>query len=110
VPVAVAAEKRGLGTAKDATARVAVFGTGRLVMNYRLSGLLVRDYNRDLVLSTIAWLADRPERAGIAPKVPQQIRLTLDQGTVAMAFRLFVIALPLVCLALAALVWYRRRV
>jgi len=110
VSVAVAAEKRGLGEAKNATARVAVFGTGRLVMNCRLSCIMVRDYNRDLVLSTIAWLADRPERAGIAPKVPQQIRLTLDQGTVATAFRLFVIALPLACLGLAALVWYRRRV
>jgi hypothetical protein len=78
-------------------------------MNYRLAGPLVRDYDRDLVLSVIAWLTDREERAGIAPKVPEQVRLTLEGRTVARAFQLFVVALPLGCLALAALVWYRRR-
>jgi ABC-2 type transport system permease protein len=110
VSVAVAAERHGSPANRGATTRVAVFGTGRLVMNYRLNGLLVRDYDRDLVLSTIAWLADRPERAGIAPKVPEQVRLTLQAGTIASAFRLFVVALPLGCLALGALVWFRRRV
>jgi hypothetical protein len=41
--------------------------------------------------------------------VPEQVRLTLEEGTVARAFQLFVVALPLSCLALAGLVWYRRR-
>src|SRR5262249_13637721 len=108
VSVAVASERRGATAA--ATARVAVFGTGRLVMNYRLGGVLVRDFDRDLVLSTIAWLVDRPERAGIAPKLPEQVRVAPDAHAIATAFRLFVVALPLACLAAAALVWWRRRV
>jgi hypothetical protein len=71
---------------------------------------LLRDYDRDLVLSAIAWLADREMRVGVGPKIPEQVKLTLEAGTVGWAFRLFVIAMPLCCLALAALVWYRRRV
>jgi ABC-2 type transport system permease protein len=109
VPVAVAVERPAAGSASPIT-RLAVFGTGRLVMNYRLAGTLLRDYDRDLVLSTIAWLTDRQERSGIGPKVPERVRLTLEEGTVARAFRLFVIGLPLGCLMLAGLVWYRRRV
>jgi ABC-2 type transport system permease protein len=106
VPVAAVAER---ASADGKIMRAAVFGTGRLVMNYRLEGPLVRDYDRDLVLSTVAWLTDREERSGVGPKVPQRVRLTLEAGTVGRAFRLFVIGLPLVCLALGALVWYRRR-
>ncbi|HET6146786.1 MAG TPA: Gldg family protein [Polyangia bacterium] len=108
-PVAPAAGAVRRPPAGGAQSRLVVLGTGRLVMNYRLAGPLVRDYDRDLVLSVIAWLTDREERAGIAPKVPEQVRLTLEASTVARAFQLFVVALPLGCLALAVLVWYRRR-
>jgi len=108
-PVARPAAPGGRTPAAGAESRLAVLGTGRLVMNYRLAGPLVRDYDRDLVLSVIAWLTDREERSGVAPKIPEQVRLTLEERTVARAFQLFVIALPLGCLALAALVWYRRR-
>jgi hypothetical protein len=100
----------GAGARREAESRLVVLGTGRLIMNYRLAGALVRDFDRDFMLSVLAWLSDREERAGIAPKVPDQLRLSLEEGTVARAFQLFVIALPLSCLALAALVWYRRRV
>ncbi|HET6280905.1 MAG TPA: Gldg family protein [Polyangia bacterium] len=95
---------------KPPRARLVVFGTGRLVMNYRLSGMLLRDYNRDLVLSAVAWLADREVRVGIGPKIPEQIKLTLQQETVAWAFRLFVVGLPLLCLMGAVVVWMKRRV
>ena len=115
VPVAVAIAARATPPAdgertRAAESRLVVLGTGRLVMNYRLAGALVRDYDRDLVLSVIAWLADREERSGVAAKIPDQMRLTLEEGTVWRAFQLFVIGLPAACLALAALVWYRRRV
>ena len=90
--------------------RLVVLGTGRLIMNYRLAGSLVRDYDRDFMLSVLAWLADREERSGVAPKTPDLVRLSLEEGTVAHAFQLFVIGLPLACLALAGVVWYRRRV
>jgi hypothetical protein len=61
------------------------------------------------MLAVIAWLADREERSGVAAKVPEQVRLTLEEATVSHAFELFVIALPLACLALGGVVWYRRR-
>jgi hypothetical protein len=98
------------GARAGAESRLVVLGTGRLVMNYRLAGALVRDYDRDFMLSVLAWLSDREERSGVAPKVPDQLRLTLEEGTVAHAFQFFVIGLPAACLVLAALVWYRRRV
>jgi len=98
------------GTKHSPESRLVVLGTGRLVMNYRLAGSLVRDYDRDFMLSVLAWLADREERSGVAPKIPAQVRLSLEEGTVAHAFQLFVIGLPAACLVLAGLVWYRRRV
>jgi ABC-type transport system involved in multi-copper enzyme maturation permease subunit len=116
VSVAVAVERTGADAAaagaggRAAVTRLVVLGTGRVVMNYRLAGALLRDYDRDLVLSVIAWLTERGERSGIGPKIPGAVRLTLEEGTVSRAFRLFVVGLPLGCLALAVLVWYRRRV
>jgi ABC-2 type transport system permease protein len=98
------------GTQRSPESRLVVLGTGRLIMNYRLAGSLVRDYDRDFMLSVLAWLADREDRSGVAPKIPTEMRLTLEEGAVAHAFQLFVIALPAVCLVLAGLVWYRRRV
>src|SRR5262249_12893889 len=108
--VAAPATSGADGTQHSPESRLVVLGTGRLVMNYRLAGSLVRDYDRDFMLSVLAWLADREERSGVAPKIPSEVRLSLEQGTVAHAFQLFVIGLPAACLVLAGLVWYRRRV
>ncbi len=109
-PGAASATPGAQETRRSPESRLVVLGTGRLVMNYRLAGSLVRDYDRDFMLSVLAWLADREERSGVAPKTPDQVRLSLEEGTVAHAFQLFVIGLPAVCLLLAGVVWYRRRV
>ena len=37
-------------------------------MNYRLAGLMLRDYDADFVASVIAWLSDRDARVGVGPK------------------------------------------
>ena len=42
-------------------------------------------------------------------EMPEQVRLILEERMVSRAFALFVVALPLACLLLAAAVWYRRR-
>jgi ABC-2 type transport system permease protein len=102
VGVAAAAEAGG--------ARLVVLGTGRLVMNYRLAGLLLRDYDADLVLAAVDWLAGEEQRSGIAPKTPARVSLALDEAQVAWAFRLFALGLPLACLAAAVVVWRRRSV
>ncbi len=103
VPVAVAVE------AKQGGARLAFLGTGQMVMNYRLGGMLVRDYNRDFILSTVAWLINEEPRVGVGPKSPEHVKLALEEATLDRAFYLFVIGLPLVALTAAGLVWYRRR-
>ena len=106
VTVAVAAGERR----QDGRARLVVLGTGRLIMNYRLAGVPLRDYDRDFMLSVLAWLADREERSGIAPKDAARVALAPTAAQVAWAFRLFVLGLPLATLAIGAWVWRRRRV
>jgi ABC-type uncharacterized transport system/ABC-2 family transporter protein len=94
----------------SADRRLAVLGTGRLVMNVRLSGVTLRDYDQDFVLSAIAWLSGREARAGVGPKNAARVALAPTAGQVNGAFRLFVIVLPLVVLAAGAWVWRQRRV
>jgi ABC-2 type transport system permease protein len=105
VTVAVAVQ-----AASDPNRRIVVLGTGRLVMNVRLSGLTLRDYDQDLVLSAIAWLSGREARAGVGPKNAARVALAPTAGQVAWAFRLFVVALPLAVLAAGGWVWRRRRI
>jgi ABC-2 type transport system permease protein len=90
--------------------RLVFLGSGRLVMNYRMSGLLLRDYDADFVMGALRWLGGEERRIGIAPKMPARVALALDEAQVAWAFRLFAVGLPLACLAAAVLVRIRRRV
>ena len=90
--------------------RIVVLGTGRLVMNVRLSGVTLRDYDQDFVLSAIAWLSGREARAGVGPKNAARVALAPTAAQVAWAFRLFVIGLPLAALVAGAWVWRRRRI
>jgi len=105
VPVALAVERAGA-----APQRLVVLGTGRLVMNVRLSGLTLRDYDLDFVLSAVAWLSQREAQIGVGPKDAAPVALAPTAGQIAWAFRLFVLGLPLAVLAMGAWVWSRRRV
>jgi hypothetical protein len=104
VSVAVAVER----SAGHPT-RLVFLGSGRLVMNYRLSGLTLRDYDADFVASAIAWLLGRDAQAGIAPKPAGRTAPAPTAAAVSWAFRLFVLGLPLLALGAGALVWQRRR-
>ena len=104
VSVAVAVERGGPNPT-----RMVFMGTGRLVMNVRLGGLMLRDYDADFVVSAIAWLSDREARAGVGPKPMGRTAPGLTVAQVAWAFRLFVIGLPLLTIAAGAVTWYRRR-
>jgi ABC-2 type transport system permease protein len=104
----------GVAVARDATSRapatrLVFLGTGRLVMNYRLAGVTLRDYDADFVRGAIAWLADRDAHIGIGPKITERIALSLTEAEVSWAFRLFVLGLPLTALLGGALTWSRRR-
>jgi hypothetical protein len=103
VTVAVAVERA------QPPARMVFLGSGRLVINARMSGLTLRDYDIDFVRSAIAWLSDRGERVGVAPKQVGRTALGVTETQVAWAFRLFVLALPLALLAAGVFTWARRR-
>jgi len=109
-PVSVAVAVQAGGAQGHAAGRIVVLGSGRLVMNVRLSGVTLRDYDQDLVLSAIAWLSGRESRAGVGPKNAARVALAPTAGQVAWAFRLFVVVLPLAVLAAGAWVWRRRRI
>ncbi len=109
-PVTVAVAVARTATPSVPATRLAFLGTGRLVMNYRLAGLTLRDYDADFVQSTIAWLADRDSEIGIGPKLPARATLSLTAADVRWAFRLFVVGLPLAALVAGAWVWARRRI
>jgi ABC-2 type transport system permease protein len=104
VSAAVAVERGGAHPT-----RLVFLGSGRLVMNYRLAGLMLRDYDADFVASAIAWLADRDARVGVGPKPVGRSAPRLTESQVAWAFRLFVVALPLLVLVAGGVTWARRR-
>ena len=104
VSVAVAAERAG-----PQPTRLVFLGTGRLVMNVRLAGLTLRDYDADFVISTIAWLSEREERAGVGPKPIGRTAPGLTAAEVGRALWLFVVGLPLLTLIAGAVTWWRRR-
>ncbi len=108
VTVAVAVERPAAGAAPET--RLVFLGSGRLVMNYRLAGVTLRDYDADFVLSAIAWLADRDAQVAVGPRVVERVALSLTAGQVSWAFRLFALGLPLLCLGAGAWVWTRRRI
>ncbi len=109
-PVVVAVAVARAATPEVPATRLVFLGTGRLVMNYRLAGLTLRDYDADFVLSAIAWLAERDAGIGIGPKLPARATLSLTAADVRWAFRLFVVGLPLAALLAGAWVWARRRI
>jgi hypothetical protein len=104
VSVAVAVERGGARPT-----RLVFLGTGRLIMNVRLAGLMLRDYDADFVASAIAWLSDRDTRVGVGPKPVGRTAPNLTDDQVSWAFRLFVIGLPLLTIIGGALTWWRRR-
>jgi len=102
VSIAVAAE-RTEGTGKGA--RLVVFGSSELASNR----VLLAAYNRDLVLSALAWLEHRQERIAIGPRPTEHLRLTLDDRQLSHVLALCVGALPLFVLLLGAGVFWVRR-
>jgi ABC-2 type transport system permease protein len=104
ISAAVAVERGG-----PQPTRLVFLGTGRLVMNYRLSGLMLRDYDADFVASAIGWLADQDARVGVGPKPVGRTAPRLTESQVTWAFRLFVVALPLLVLGAGGVTWARRR-
>ena len=102
-PVAAALAVRWKNT------RLVVFGTERGLLNRRLTLDVIRDYNRDLFLASLGWLAGEPTLVAIGPKQPEHLRLALDERQLARTFLVTVVALPAIGLCIGLLVWWRRR-
>jgi ABC-type transport system involved in multi-copper enzyme maturation permease subunit len=84
--------------------RIVAFGSSEIAGNREILG-----YNRDLLLSSVAWLLDAPPRLALGPRTPEHVRLRLDDGQLTRVFLLSVVALPLLVLLLGAGVWWVRR-
>jgi ABC-type uncharacterized transport system involved in gliding motility auxiliary subunit len=93
----------GAAVERGAT-RIVAFGSSEIAGNREILG-----YNRDLLLSSVAWLLDLPPRIALGPRTPEHVRLRLDDGQLTRVFLLSVVALPLLVLLLGAGVWWVRR-
>jgi ABC-type uncharacterized transport system involved in gliding motility auxiliary subunit len=102
LPLAVAVERTD-GTGKGA--RMVVFGSDELPGNRELLA-----YNRDLLLSSLAWLEARAPKVAPGPRPTEHVHLSLDDAQLSQVFLWCVFVLPLVAmLAGAAIFWMRRR-
>lgn len=99
--IAVAVE-RTAGTGKGA--RLVVFGSSDIAANRVIVG-----YNRELLLSALAWLELRSPKVAIGPRTPEQLRLSLDDSQLGRIFWICVLGLPLLALLLGGGVYWIRR-
>lgn len=90
-PLAVVSEAQREGRA----ARVVVLGSSQIAWNDTL--VL---YNRDLLVSSVKWLADAPIRRAGAAKQPGQVRLVLTSAQQQRLFVFSVVGLPFLVLLL----------
>ena len=88
----------------SAAARLVVFGAPSLARNDHDVY-----FNRDFLVAAVTWLAGTQRSLGIAPQIPAQFRLSLDQGQINRVFWSAIFGLPLLVLLLGAGVWWRRR-
>ncbi|MDB4965544.1 MAG: ABC-type uncharacterized transport system [Myxococcales bacterium] len=102
IPIAVAAERTD-GTGRGA--RLVAFGSSEIASNR----LVLAGYNRDLLLSSLAWLEARPARIAIGPRATEHYKLTLDDKQLSRVLAICVIALPLLALLLGLGVFWVRR-
>lgn len=107
VPIAVVtnADLKQMGTGKEGTARLVVYGSVEFASNREVDGTY---YNRDLVLNSIDWLAGQADLLSIRPRSVRssRVQFTADQGTV--IFYLSVLLIPEILLIVGIAVWWRR--
>lgn len=99
ISIAVAAEQ--------GATRLVVLGSFEFATNRTLqSGA----FNRDLLLSSLAWLVKAEPRIAIGPRAVEHVRLTLDASQLMHIFLICVVFLPLgALLGGAGVFWARRR-
>jgi ABC-type uncharacterized transport system involved in gliding motility auxiliary subunit len=107
VPIAVVtnADLKQMGSDKQGTTRLAVYGSVEFATNRELDGTY---YNRDLLLNTVDWLAGQADLLSIRPRAirASRVQFTAEQGTV--IFYLSVLLVPELLLIAGIAVWWRR--
>jgi hypothetical protein len=84
--------------------RLVVLGCSQLGTNESMAL-----FNRDLLLSAVAWLADAQRKVMIDPKRPAELRLVLEEDQVTRLFLVTICGIPLMVLLLGVgILWIRR--
>jgi len=60
-------------------------------------------------MNALNWLLEREALLAVAPKLPGELRLDLDQRGIRLAFAVVVLAAPALATVMGLLVWLRRR-
>jgi ABC-type uncharacterized transport system involved in gliding motility auxiliary subunit len=87
--------------------RMVVVGDSDFVCNGALSSGM--GGNEDFFMSALNWLLEREALMAIAPKVPGELRLDMDQRRARLAFLAVVAGFPALAAVAGLLVWVRRR-
>jgi ABC-2 type transport system permease protein len=101
LPIAVAVE-RTEGTGKGA--RLVVIGSSAIASNRQVLG-----YDRDFLLSSVAWLLHAEPKIAVGPRTPEHLRLELDESQLSRVLWVCVLGLPLFVLLLGLGVFWVRR-
>jgi ABC-2 type transport system permease protein len=96
------AVERTAGTGKGA--RLVVLGSDELPGTRELLA-----YNRDLLLSSLAWLETRASKVAVGPRPTEHVHLSLDDRQLSRVFLVCVILLPMGALLVGGGVFWRRR-
>ena len=94
----------GVASSSENGARLVVYGSAEIAGNRQVLG-----YNRDLLLSSVAWLLEQQPKIAIGPRSTEHLRLTLDDAQLRRVFWLCVLFIPLGALLLGGGVWWVRR-
>jgi ABC-type uncharacterized transport system involved in gliding motility auxiliary subunit len=65
--------------------------------------------NRDLVLNSVAWLAEDPDLITIRPKDPEDQRMFLTGRQQIVVFGIALLVWPILFVGLGIAVWWKRR-
>ncbi len=88
-------------------ARMAVVGNAQWLTNRFLNE--ANNYNSDLILNMLGWLAGLEQYVGIAPKASEAKHLFLRREQSRQIFNFTVIFIPELLLLIGAGVWWMRR-
>lgn len=99
--IAVAVE-RTEGTGRGA--RLVVIGSSAIASNRQVLG-----YDRDFLLSSVAWLLHAEPKIAVGPRTPEHLRLELDEAQLQHILWICVLGLPLFALLVGLGVFWVRR-